>query len=140
MMSVEGPVLRHLEHGRGLAPVCHPASVPPGLGWPRCAVFQVVKYCSINRTHWAHPVCVVIGTLRRRPAGRKNDADRPICRFCCYSSVGYTQTGGIEEFSGVAGVVLPVEKCEESEVSEVRSRERNGSHWVRLRFVLSGFL
>ena len=37
------------------------------------------------------------------------------------SSVGYTQIGGVEEFSVVAGVVLLVEKCEESEVSELRS-------------------
>ena len=35
------------------------------------------------------------------------------------SSAGYTQIGGVEEFSVVAGVVLLVEKCEQSEVSEL---------------------
>ena len=48
--------------------------------------------------------------------------------------------GGGEEFSVVAGVVLPVEKCEESEVSELRSRERSGVAQKRLRFVFLEFL
>jgi hypothetical protein len=44
------------------------------------------------------------------------------------SSVGYPQIGRVEEFSVVAGVVLLVEKCEESEVSELRSRDNAASH------------
>jgi hypothetical protein len=43
------------------------------------------------------------------------------CPSAHHGSVGYAQIGGVEEFSVVAGVVLLVEKCEESEVSELRS-------------------
>ena len=56
------------------------------------------------------------------------------------SSVGYTQIGGVEEFSVVAGVVLLVEKCEESEVSELSHNERSGVVQERLRFVFLEFL
>ena len=55
------------------------------------------------------------------------------------SSVGYTQIGGVEEFSVVAGVVLLVEKCEESEVSELRSGEQRGVAQERLRFIFFEF-
>jgi hypothetical protein len=56
------------------------------------------------------------------------------------SSVGYTQIGGVEEFSGLAGLVLLVEKCEESEVSELSHMERSGVAQKRLRFVFWEFL
>jgi hypothetical protein len=55
-------------------------------------------------------------------------------------SAGYTQIGGVEEFSVVAGVVLLVEKCEESEVSELRSREQRGVVQERLHFVCTQLL
>jgi hypothetical protein len=48
--------------------------------------------------------------------------------------------GGVEEFSVVAGVVLLVEKCEESEVSELSHNERSGVAQKRLRFVFLEFL
>jgi hypothetical protein len=41
------------------------------------------------------------------------------CPSAHSGSAGYTQIGGVEEFCVVAGVVLLVEKCEESEVSEL---------------------
>jgi hypothetical protein len=47
---------------------------------------------------------------------------------------------GVEEFTGVAGVELPVEMCEESEVSELSPLERSGVAQKRLRFVLFEFL
>jgi hypothetical protein len=41
------------------------------------------------------------------------------------------QVVGAEEFTGVAGVVLLVEKCEESEVSELRSGVSNAASYRR---------
>jgi hypothetical protein len=45
------------------------------------------------------------------------------------------QVVGVEEFAGVAGVELPVEMCEESEVSELSPLERSGVAQKKLRFV-----
>ena len=42
--------------------------------------------------------------------------------------------------SRIAGVVLPVEMCEESEVSELSPLERSGVAQKRLRFVSLEFL
>ncbi len=79
-------------------------------------------------------------TFRRRPTGRKNDADRLICRFCCHSSVGYTQTGGIEEFSGLPGFVLLVENVRRKRSKRTKSWvEQSGVAQKRLRFVFSNF-
>jgi hypothetical protein len=62
------------------------------------------------------------------------------CPSAHTSSVRYTQIGENEEFSGIAGVVLLVEKCEESEVSELSQIERSGVAQKRLRFVFLEFL
>jgi hypothetical protein len=65
----------------------------------------------------------------------------PLFRVCCRPDASlFTSSARDEKFTEVAGVVLLVEKCEESEVSELRSREQRGVVQERLHFVCTQLL
>jgi hypothetical protein len=77
-------------------PVCHPASVSSGLGWPRDVSGGVVfpelsKLLSQEDALGAPCLNTMIPALRRRAlAGRRNAADRRNPSLRCHTTVCYT--------------------------------------------------